>query len=390
MHKNISKDFSKFKKLEKRLVEMNIINPMEATFLRKRLWITLFGKSNETTINKLNYKDYLALIMSAIILPLYLLTFRLKKRKDLAIVSSRFSTKGKCKYLEQYDELDLDKSINLSFSLNPYDCLKRSIVPLNTYIWTIKLISILVFKFFFTGKKSSSIRKLIFVAKVETKLLLWFWKFVLNLTNCSRIYYVSSLFFSPLVEISRSKSIETYEAAHAFMHKFNIAYMFQESVYEPLLANNLILTDESNNPLYGEKYFKNILNQHKLKQYNDKLIPIKYLTNKIKNIIVIGQSEYYDNFLCEQALKIAKKSYPEANLFFKSHPLGHNLNFKNIDRFELIYNIDLNLLKENILIIGGFSNYLVELSSKNYKVLLADSYYYETFSNQGTFYLNEL
>lgn len=386
MLKNISKDFSKFERLERRLVEMNIINPMEATFLRKKLWISLFDKYNETSINNFNYRDYFALIMSVIILPLYLLNCRVKKRKDLAIVSSRFSTKGKCKYLEQYNELDLDKSINLSYSLNPYDCLKRSIVPLNPYIWTIKAISILVIKIFFIGKRGSSIRKIIFLAKVETKLLLWFWKFVLNLTNCSRVFFVSSLFFSPLVEISRSKSIETYEAAHAFMHKFNIAYMFQKSVYEPLLANNLILTDESCNPLYGEKYFKNILNLHKMKQYNDELIPIKNLTNKIKNIFVIGQSEYYDNFLCEQAFKIAKKSYPEANLFFKSHPLGHNLNFENIDRFNLIYNIDADLVKESILIIGGFSNYLVELSSQNYKVLLVDSYYYETFSNQGTFY----
>ena len=289
-------------------------------------------------------------------LPLVLARLALASRKNYQSIrycsGRRATVESICQYQDLLREPGADV-LFLSYTNKLKELKRLDVIDISPIILSLYAMARLIKALSFLNENKACIPRVHLLYRMH--------QILIKIYRPKRVAFVSSVFFAPLVAACRESKVYSWEIAHAFMHIGNKKYDFTTESFRPILADVLLLNNFSSfahpNCLM---FFRKIIGKNDFDANSiPKLVEMKTALKDKIEVILIGQGDIVDEKLINLASRIEQLT-PSVTIKFKLHPTGcfADHNYPEAHHTDII-----SSNKENVLIIGCYSNYCLELAN---------------------------
>ena len=402
---NIKTDFERLLCIEKRIFSNEFDTDIKSFwgFVRPKIFRSFTNVTPDYSLNKIH------LIKQIVLSPVYIAIFLYKLFLSRAVLlvfgTDRRNNNGKCKYLEVLPSMKNKKTMlfNYTYASTPY--VSNSEIALAPLVLLVKLTSFIVtilapYKGEFVMPISKivqieldlNIHRQLKMMYIQYRIMRIIWRILLTLLKPKRILFVSNNFFIPIIIEAKKKKIPTYEVAHALMHPYHVSYSYPDE-HKPILFLPDVLIENKYSSALDDSFFQyrriigckeGLHARQEMKKINLSsllhMAKIKALEGSA-NILILGQGGGVDiNLSLLIAEKILQnKKYTNNSIRFRSHPAHKDTRLD----LEINYSSPSASLEDDVkwsdIVIGEYSNALLDAMFMNKLVLVSSEYYFPCF-----------
>lgn len=409
MNRCIAKDFQKLESIEKNIIATKLLTERDFSmyaFSRPALFKLLSRDSN------IAVKNNKSILLQFIYLPIFFIKLIVmglyKRNKGLVFCTERNDDTNSCRYINTIPSAKDSNYLKLRYSINHKPRLFDNVIDIAPLILIIKGIARvnLVNKYdleklkkindIFLRDHDIDCSEIIKNKASEFRLLSAFFMLLIVLSNPKRIIFVSNNFFIPLINIAKTKSIPTYEVAHALAHEYHPNYSykhFTKSCFYPdyLIESELAFNIENNFLMYKKIFFnkkrKDIEKTIKeIRNNQQKPISISceelFNSNK-KNILIIGQGPETDEILLNKIHPFMGEAVID-KITFREHPahIG-KITHSKIKLSRKLLNEDID---DNDIILADYSQVMLIACLMNKEIVALNEYWFKAIDSVGIKY----